>query len=491
MSIRKQKLPIQCLRVLGLLDGISLLVLLFIAMPLKYWAGMPLAVTIVGAIHGLIFTLYALSIAAAQLFIQWKLYWSVLAVAVAFIPFGNFVLDRYLKKREDSFLAKPIPLLWLVYSIIFFTFIDLFTQLPVMSTYAESLGASLTVAGFIVGAYSLANTGGNILAGNLTDRIGAFKVLAAGLIGTCLLLVSYSLVDSPAMLLVVRFVHGFIGGFIVPAAFTFVANQSKKNKEGSQNAVTGAFVGVAAIVGPAFSGIVAARTSAPTVFLIVAAAGAVLTVITFIFMRKLVFKKDAEQKSLPFVWNNQVGLSFAGAFLLMFSQGALAYLLPLRVGKFGYDSSFSGTLLSVFGLVVVCIFVLRTKNLFDRIAPQTGLMIGLLLLGVSQLLLGLIDDVRIYYGIMALYGIGFAFLFPSINVLLMRGTTKENRGKAYGYFYAFFSLGVVAGSSGLGLLQTTIETLFIVTSGLLLFGTLSMLLLKRTRDRGMHMSSPS
>src|SRR5690606_13673327 len=149
---------------------ISLLVLLLIAMPLKYWADMPLAVTIFGSIHGFIFAIYAVAIAVAQLFIRWKLYWSILATIVAFVPFGNFVLDRYLKKREEEFLAKPIPILWVVYSIIFFTFIDLFTQLPVMSTYAQSLGATVTVAGFIVGIYSLSNTGGNILAGILTDK---------------------------------------------------------------------------------------------------------------------------------------------------------------------------------------------------------------------------------------------------------------------------------------------------------------------------------
>ena len=40
------------LRIAGILDGISLVVLLFIAMPLKYWMDIPMAVTIAGSIHG-------------------------------------------------------------------------------------------------------------------------------------------------------------------------------------------------------------------------------------------------------------------------------------------------------------------------------------------------------------------------------------------------------------------------------------------------------
>lgn len=485
-----KKFPIRFFRLFGLLDGISLLVLLCIAMPLKYWADIPLAVTIAGSVHGAIFVLYAISVAVAQLFIRWKLYWSLLAAVVAFVPFGNFVLDRYLKKHEHKFMAQPIPMLWIVYSIIFFTFIDLFTQLPVMSTYAQSLGASLTLAGFIVGAYSLSNTGGNILAGVLTDKLGAFKVLTAGLIGTSMLLVCYRFIASPEALLVLRFLHGFIGGLIVPAAFTFVANQSKKNKEGSQNAVTGAFVGIAAIIGPAFSGIMAARTSAPTVFLVVAVFGLLLTFVTLFSLRKVKFKQD-KKAALPFQWNKQVIASFVGAFMLMFSQGALAYLLPLRVAQFGYDSRFSGTLLSVFGLVVVFIFVMRTKYMFDKIAPQYGLALGLSLLGLSQLLLGTVDIVAFYYVVLAIYGIGFAFLFPSINVLLMRGTTNENRGKAYGYFYAFFSLGVVAGSSGLGLLQIKLEGLFLVTSILLVCGAVLIFAMKTTAAQKQSYSNNS
>ncbi|KKJ79704.1 putative membrane protein YdzA, partial [Bacillus subtilis] len=44
--------PIGRLRTMGFIEGMSLLILLFIAMPLKYWAGLPLAVTIVGSVHG-------------------------------------------------------------------------------------------------------------------------------------------------------------------------------------------------------------------------------------------------------------------------------------------------------------------------------------------------------------------------------------------------------------------------------------------------------
>jgi len=93
-------------RALGIADGVSLLVLLFIAMPMKYMAGMPLAVSVVGAIHGGIFVTYVLALVPAQIVVRWNIIWSLLGIAAAFVPFANFFLDRKFKtmqkEREES-----------------------------------------------------------------------------------------------------------------------------------------------------------------------------------------------------------------------------------------------------------------------------------------------------------------------------------------------------------------------------------------------------
>ncbi|MDQ0926299.1 integral membrane protein [Bacillus atrophaeus] len=68
--------PIGRLRTMGFIEGMSLLILLFIAMPLKYWADLPLAVTIVGSVHGGLFVLYLLVLAYVTLSVKWSLKWS-------------------------------------------------------------------------------------------------------------------------------------------------------------------------------------------------------------------------------------------------------------------------------------------------------------------------------------------------------------------------------------------------------------------------------
>lgn len=202
--------PINYLRLAGIVDGISLLTLLFIAMPLKYYADFPLAVTINGSIHGGIFVLYIVTILYAALRIQWSIGWSITALLAAFIPFGNFIFDIYLKKVQHRYTVKPFKLAWIVYCIIFFSFIDLFVQLPVMSTFATSVGASTVVAGIVVGMYSFTNSFGNVASGMLTDKVGPLRIMLVGLGTTSDALFAYQLVDDPLTLLVVRSLHGFL-----------------------------------------------------------------------------------------------------------------------------------------------------------------------------------------------------------------------------------------------------------------------------------------
>jgi len=90
-------------RLMGLIEGGSLLVLVFLAMPLKYWAGFPQAVRLVGSLHGLLFILYVTMIIYTTVKVRWSFVWIGSAFAAAFIPFGNIILDRFLQK---SFLIK-------------------------------------------------------------------------------------------------------------------------------------------------------------------------------------------------------------------------------------------------------------------------------------------------------------------------------------------------------------------------------------------------
>ncbi|WP_181956082.1 DUF3817 domain-containing protein [Dyadobacter psychrotolerans] len=81
------------LRIVAVLEGISFLVLLGIAMPLKYMAGIPQAVRIVGMAHGVLFVLYVLLLLQVAIERSWSWKKSILAFIASFIPFGTFYAD--------------------------------------------------------------------------------------------------------------------------------------------------------------------------------------------------------------------------------------------------------------------------------------------------------------------------------------------------------------------------------------------------------------
>lgn len=91
------KTPVGRVRLSGIIEGTSFLILLGIAMPLKYAADLPEAVSVVGMLHGILFVLYLIAIAHAFLVRHLTFMKSLLAVGAAFIPFGPFLLDKKLR----------------------------------------------------------------------------------------------------------------------------------------------------------------------------------------------------------------------------------------------------------------------------------------------------------------------------------------------------------------------------------------------------------
>jgi len=91
--------PLGRLRVVGIIEGLSFLVLLGVAMPLKYLAGMPTAVRIVGSIHGGLFLLYAVVLLVAWLDRGWSVWRAGALMVAAVVPFGPFVAERSLARE--------------------------------------------------------------------------------------------------------------------------------------------------------------------------------------------------------------------------------------------------------------------------------------------------------------------------------------------------------------------------------------------------------
>ena len=88
------------LRKAGIAEGISFLVLLGIAMPLKYFFQQPMAVKICGWIHGILFITFLSLAWEVKTDRKKTLKWFVTAFLAAIIPTGTFFFDKKLKEEE-------------------------------------------------------------------------------------------------------------------------------------------------------------------------------------------------------------------------------------------------------------------------------------------------------------------------------------------------------------------------------------------------------
>ena len=93
--------PVGRFRAIAFIEGVSYLLLLGVAMPLKYFAGFPGAVMAVGWAHGVLFVLYLIALAEVSWARRWRPARILGAFVASLVPFGTFVLDARLR-REGS-----------------------------------------------------------------------------------------------------------------------------------------------------------------------------------------------------------------------------------------------------------------------------------------------------------------------------------------------------------------------------------------------------
>jgi len=359
-----------------------------------------------------------------------------------------------------------------LYFIVVVAFLDTFVQLPIITPYSLSLGASHMLTGAIVAVYSLTNMMGNVVGGHWIDRFGRKRMLLVGMIGVAITLCFYPLAQTGIQLFVIRFIHGLSGGILIPAAFAYIGDLTDQKSRGKTMAFTGASIGIAAIVGPAIGGIMAARASYTTVFLLIAGLFVITIVLLLIFIEESFTSSERNKVQLkhfvPLLKHPLILQASLAAFALMVSNGTLAFALPLKVDDLGLTSQTTGILLSIFGIVALIVFLTPLNKVYDRFPSLQLILTGIIFIGISLVVISFLTSYWLSVVSMIVYGFGFALIFPSMNQIVAEASSTVDRGKAYGIFYAFFSLGVVAGSSISGFVSDVLGYPFIASAIIML-----------------------
>ena len=89
-------------RIISIIEGLSFLLLVFIAMPIKYLGDNPIPVKIVGMGHGVLFILFSIALFHVIYKCKWNKGFGILLFIYSLIPFGFIFIDKAIKKQKKD-----------------------------------------------------------------------------------------------------------------------------------------------------------------------------------------------------------------------------------------------------------------------------------------------------------------------------------------------------------------------------------------------------
>ena len=391
---------------------------------------------------------------------------------------------------------------WVVGFVVFVAFFDLFIQFPVVSPYTAQLGASGTLVGLVVGAYSAANLFGNVASGVFLDRWGRKTPVLIGLIIASLALLGYVVAQTPWQLLLARAVHGLSTAVLTPGAFAMLGDLSAPGRRARVMGVNGALIAIAAVTGPPIAGVLRDRVGFGAVFIMGATLMLVAAALFALLARETIgHARASETGARPArvdywsLWTRPALVaSYTTVLAFTVGLGMLVNQLPLLLTARGEPARSSGLAFTIYALVALVVMAGPLNRLSDRLGRFKPMAGGLALMGMGMLSLATVAGTSGVALGMGVFGLGFGLLFPAASALVAEAARADERGAAFGIFYGIYSLGVVIGSVASGVMNDVLRDLsgapFVVGGTVaLVFAPLILLLGRRVLLRAEARSS--
>ncbi|MFX1379779.1 MAG: MFS transporter [Promethearchaeota archaeon] len=359
--------------------------------------------------------------------------------------------------------------------VLFLTFIvnfDSTVVIPIISNYAISLGASIILASFIVGAYSIVHIPSNIISGRLVDKIGRKFLISVGVILDGLSILLYSIAQNPYFLLLARIIHGIGGGFGGPGTMAYLSDTTPKEKSGRTMAFYGISFGFALLFGFMLGGVGSQIIGYKNLFLIVSIAIFFMAGVSFILptiyhpvKEKLSFKKEFLVFREVIVSRKMI-TPFLGILALNFNLGIITATYSVLLKDASYNDAQIGMIFGI--LVILSILIQYPAGILSDKKGKTNIMnIGLIVVSLSFLILTISISFPIPILGMIIFGIGHGMIFPTSAGLVRNNTKENNRGIATGTFYALVVAGIAGGAPISGLIFNSLGILAMLTMGII------------------------
>jgi len=353
-------------------------------------------------------------------------------------------------------------------------------RMPVLSLFAQSLGAGPEAIGFIVAASTLTGVFLKWPAGALSDLYDRRWLLLVGLLAFALPPFCYLLITDVSWLIVLRFVHGMATAVFAPIALAVVADLRREARGAAYGAYTAA-TQAGAMLGPLLGGWLLWTRGFSTTFVTAGTLG-VISVLLFFLMRlppqiphiatgigATAVLHEMTRGARTVLGNVRVVVTSATDGARQVANGALMAFLPIYAVGIGLDAAQAGVL---FGVQSVTSFASRPTMGWasDRIGRRPLILLGLVICAGS---LATVPFTTSFVGLMALsalFGFGEAIVNAAAAALVADLSELKTLGSAMGMQGTIMDIGHASGPilSGVLIGALGFQLAFPIIAGLVL-----------------------
>ena len=332
--------------------------------------------------------------------------------------------------------------------------------IPFLSLYlTKSLGFTLKDVGWIMTCFGLGSVIGSWLGGKLTDKIGFYKVMKTSLFLTGLLFIALQFIDTFVGFCIGIFLVMLVADTFRPAMFVALSTYSKPENKTRSVTLIRLAINLGFSAGPAIGGLIITSLSYGGLFWVdgVTCILATLLLINVLHPKKAKTLDEVKAENPVSIFSDKAfWVFFVGMVIFGFIFLQYFSTMPLYYKDVHHLSELEiGLLMGLNGFVIFLLEMPVIKWLEESKHSKEILMfLGLLLTGLSFVVINLIGWVGVLIVGMLLMTIGEMIAFPFSNAFVMERAKRGNQGEYMAYYSIAFSMAHIFGhNSGMQLIN--------------------------------------
>ena len=382
---------------------------------------------------------------------------------------------------QEKLYTQKFWLLGLSYFLFFASFNLIIPELP---DYLTSLGGG-NHKGLIIPLFTLMDGLSRPFSGRLTDTIGRIPIIFYGVFVCVIAGFLYPILTTVTGFFMLRLVHGMSTGFKPTAISAYVSDIAPIQRRGEAMGILGLFGSLGMAAGPAIGSLVAIKFGYSAMFYC-SSAFAFLSILVVMKMPETLLVRERFRWSLlRLKWKDvlepRAFPSAVAMLLTAFSFGTILTLIPDLSKHLGIENK--GVFFSIFTIssLIIRIIAGKLSDIYGRVAI---LMLGCAIYGFTMIMIGLSDQLWMFYLGSFGFGIGTGLTSPTIFAWTIDLADERHRGRALATMFIAMEAGIGLGGVFAGYSYNNNPENFVISftvSGLLAFAAAIYLIFYRIK----------